>query len=105
MRSAAHAIRRSGLARRAARTTARPTLIAMAMSTATRKMASTPWSNIVWASAAGVPAWIIRRSKVDCATTSTPTTMTAMAMSATSTETTVIPVARLRSRRIYASAR
>src|SRR5438105_8150013 len=51
------------------------------------------------ASAAGVPAWIIRRLKVDWATTSTPTTMIAIAMKATAIETSVIPVARLRNRR------
>ncbi len=100
MRSAARAMLRRGIANRAARITARPTLIAIAIKTAIRKVVSTPWSNIACASAAGVPAWIIRRLKVDCATTSTPTTMTAIAMNATRMETTVMPVARLRSRRI-----
>src|SRR5690242_8974927 len=100
MLSAARAIWRSGRERREASTTASPTLTAIATATATRKIVVTAWSNMSCASVADEPAWTMSCSKVDCATTRTPTAMTPIAISATRTDTTVIPAARLRSRRI-----
>ena len=81
------------------------TLTTMAITTAMRKMVVIPWSNIACASEAGVPAWVMSWLNVDCATTSTPTAITAIAITETRIDTTVNPIARLRSRRITPTRR